>query len=160
MSSGSNFFASSGQATRLLSLHHDDPLAPPRVPDHQVDWTRGRSPSIPGQQGPQWAPRPPQRQCRSQHQVSPPSVSVSSLSSNSKPFFSSKPYWALSYSLLYVHVSSSWVSCSLGGFQKAIFASYCVEAKMSAALANGKIKVSVRSNSCADRCLYFELGNV
>ena len=82
------------------------------------------------------------------------------LSSNSKPFFSSKQYWALSYSLLYVHVSSSWVSCSLGGFQKAIFASYCVEANMSAALANGKIKVSVRSNSCADRCLYFELGNV
>ena len=78
MSSGSNFFASSGQATRLLSPHHDDPLAPPRVPDHRVDWTQGRSPSIPGQQGPQWAPRPPQRQRRSQHQVSPPSVSVSS----------------------------------------------------------------------------------
>ena len=78
MSSGSNFFASGGQATRLLSPPCDDPLAPPRVPDHRVDWTQGRSPSIPGQQGPQWAPRPPQRQRRSQHQVSPPSVSVSS----------------------------------------------------------------------------------
>ena len=116
-------FASSGQDARLLSPHHGRP--PPRVPDHRVEWTRGRSPSIPSQKAPpypQWAPRPPQR--RRSQQV--PSVCLGVvLSSDSSQFtaFPSNQYWDLSYSPFYVHVSPSRFCCA---FRKPILHQICV----------------------------------
>ena len=160
--SSCNFLASDDvqAALSLLTPHHDR-LPPPRVPDHRVEWTRGRSPSIPSQpQAPQWAPRPPQRRTS---QAGFPSVRLSRCRPvlGFKPFLlllSSKHFlqpifWDLSFSPLYVHVSPYQFCCSLGGL-----ASYCVWAKMSSTLTlNCRIKVSVRLNACTHRCFQFEI---
>ena len=88
--SSCNFLASDDvqAALSLLTPHHDR-LPPPRVPDHRVEWTRGRSPSIPSQpQVPQWAPRPPQRRTS---QAGFPSVRLS----RCRPVLGFKPFLLL-----------------------------------------------------------------